>query len=175
MEKYCRYRLTDFDKIKASYKSLENTERKPHLLGLTNNKQHKMIRQTSIDCYNEIKNNGLLSKRRLEVYEAIFKNAPCTTNEALKDIYSGSHGVGSRTTELRELGVIYEKQTRKCNVTGRVVIEWDLTDNLPKDIKPKANAKQQRKDKAIDALRELYKNQSDSEVWQNVAKLIQKI
>ena len=62
-----------------------------------------ITRQTSIDCYNKIKQEGLLSKRRLEVYEAILKNAPCTTNEALKDLYSGSHGVGSRTTELRDV------------------------------------------------------------------------
>jgi len=27
------------------------------------------IRQTSIDCYKQIKSEGLLSKRRLEVYE----------------------------------------------------------------------------------------------------------
>lgn len=88
-------------------------------------------RQTSIDCYNKIKENGLLSKRRFEVYEAIFKNAPCTTNEAMKGHFSGSHGIGSRTSELRDLGVIYEKGTRECKVTGIVVIEWDLTDNLP--------------------------------------------
>jgi hypothetical protein len=95
----------------------------------------KSVRQTSINCFNQIKKEGLLSKRRLEVYEAIFKNAPCTTNEALKDIYSGSHGVGSRTTELRDCGVIYEKGIRKCAITGRNVIEWDLTDNLPKELK----------------------------------------
>jgi hypothetical protein len=100
----------------------------------------KSVRQTSIDCFNQIKKEGLLSKRRLEVYEAIFKNAPCTTNEALKDVYSGSHGVGSRTTELRELGVIYEKSQRKCLITKKSVIEWDLTDNLPKEL-PKSNRK----------------------------------
>ena len=37
----------------------------------------------------------------------------------------------ARFTELRELGVIYEKGERKCNITGRNVIEWDLTDKLP--------------------------------------------
>lgn len=142
---------------------------------LTPNTLQAMTRQTTIDCYNQIKAEGLLSKRRMEVYEAIFKNAPCTTNEALKDIYSGSHGVGSRTTELRELGVIYERRTRKCNVTGRVVIEWDLTDKLPKDTKPKSNPKQQRKDTALEALRQLYKDQTNIEAWQNVAKLINKI
>ncbi len=132
-------------------------------------------RQTSIDCYNQIKAQGVLSKRRLEVYEAIFKNAPCTTNEALKDIYSGSHGVGSRTSELRDLGVIYEKGIRKCNVTGRNVIEWDLTNKLP--IKISIITKQDRINDALDALRELYKNKNTSTIveFKNVADLIKKI
>ena len=134
-------------------------------------------RQTSIDCYNEIKANGLLSKRRLEVYEAIFKAAPCTTNEALMFIHSGSHGVGSRTTELRELGVIYEKGVKKCLVTGRSVIEWDLTDNLPKDIKLKTNTKKSRVNDAFNAFKELYNNRNLStlEDWKIVANLIKKI
>ena len=29
-------------------------------------------RQTSIDCYNKIQRNGLLSKMRFEVYSALF-------------------------------------------------------------------------------------------------------
>jgi len=88
-------------------------------------------RQTSIDCYNQITQEGLLSKRREEVYKAIYKAAPCTTNEALKHIHSGSHGIGSRTTELRQLGVIYERGVRKCKITGRNTIEWDVTGRLP--------------------------------------------
>ena len=134
-------------------------------------------RQTSIDCYNEIKANGLLSKRRMEVYEAIFKNAPCTTNEALKDIYSGSHGVGSRTTELRDSGVIYETRERPCRVTGRNVIEWDLTDRLPISIKKYNKTKKQRLDDALNSLRELYKNKNTStnEDWKTVADLIKSI
>jgi hypothetical protein len=134
-------------------------------------------RQTSIDCYNQIKAEGLLSKRRLEVYEAIFKNAPCTSNEALKDIYSGSHGVGSRTTELRDLGVIYEKGIKKCSVTGRNVIEWDLTDNLPINKKVITNTKKDRVKTTLIALRELYKKKNISivEDWQKVANLIKSI
>ena len=134
-------------------------------------------RQTSIDCYRKIKSEGLLAKRRLEVYEAIFKNAPCTTNEALKDIHSGSHGVGSRTSELRELGVIYEVQNRKCTITGMNVIEWDLTDNLPKNIKLSKNAKQDRKEGALNLFRELYKNKDNSIIddWKRVADLIKNI
>ena len=135
------------------------------------------IRQTSIDCYNQIKQEGLLSKRRLEIYEAILKNAPCTTNEALKDVHSGSHGVGSRTTELRDAGVIYEKDVRPCRVTGRNVIEWDLTDRLPVNIKQTNKTKKQRVNDALNSFRELYKNKNTStnEDWITVADLIKSI
>tara|TARA_R110000744_G_scaffold272361_1_gene385352 strand:+ start:145 stop:558 length:414 start_codon:yes stop_codon:yes gene_type:complete len=134
-------------------------------------------RQTSIDCYNHIKAEGLLSKRRLEVYEAILNNAPCTTNEALKDVYSGSYGVGSRTTELRNLGVIYEVRVRECKVTGRNVIEWDLTDTLPVEIKSSIKTKQHRVNDALNSFRKLYKNKdiSTNEDWKIVADLIKSI
>lgn len=134
-------------------------------------------RQTSIDCYNQIKAHGLLSKRKLEVYKAILKNAPCTTNEALKDVYSGSHGVGSRTSELRDAGVIYEKNIRPCRVTGKNVIEWDLTDRLPINIKKSNKTKKHRLDDALNSLRELYKNKNNSTVedWKKVANLIKNI
>lgn len=133
-------------------------------------------RQTSIECFNQIKLEGLLSARRLQVYEAIFKNAPCTTNEALKDVHSGSHGVGSRTSELRDAGVIYEKDIRPCKVTGRNVIEWDLTDRLPVNLKNPNKTKKQRLDAALNSLRELYKNKdSTNDDWKTVADLIKSI
>ena len=94
-------------------------------------------RQTSIDCYNQIRANGLLSKRRFEVYEALLSSAPCTSSEAIRNAKTtfGVFGVSSRFTELRDLGVIYEVRTRECTVTGRNVIEWDLTDRLPVNVK----------------------------------------
>ena len=82
-------------------------------------------RQTSIDCYHKIKSEGLLSKMRLRVYEAILNNAPCTSAEALSTMLSEHSAITSsraRFTELRELGVIYEKGERACTVTGRNVI-----------------------------------------------------
>ena len=92
-----------------------------------------MTRQTSIDCYNQIKNEGLLPKRRLETLTAILYSAPCTRQEALANVkINNPHSLtASRFTELRELGVIYERRNRPCRITGRNVIEWDLTDRLP--------------------------------------------
>jgi len=136
-------------------------------------------RQTSIDCFNQIKAQGLLSKRRMEVYTKLLTIAPCTASELQKsmDYNNGGRDCMKRLSELRDLGTIYEKRERKCNVTGKIVIEWDLTDKLP--IKPTKliTAKQQRVKDTLDALRELYKNKNTSviEDWKVVANLIRKI
>jgi hypothetical protein len=117
------------------------------------------VRQTSIDCYNQIKSEGLLTKRRLEVYEAIYNNAPCTSSEALQNSLNGQNVLSqsrARFTELRNLGVIYEKGTRVCRVTGRNVIEWDLTDRLPKKVKERPTTKEERKIYALRRLTDIY-------------------
>lgn len=136
-------------------------------------------RQTSIDCFKQIQAQGLLSKRRLEVLETILQSAPCTSSEAIRNakVTFGVFGVSSRFTELRDLGVIYEKGIKKCTVTGRTVIEWDLTDRLPINTKLSTETKKDRINNALNALRELYKNKNISTEgdWKNVANLIKKI
>ena len=136
-------------------------------------------RQTSIDCYNKIKQEGLLSKRRLEVYEALLSTAPCTSSEAIRNAKTtfGVFGVSSRFTELRDLGVIYEKGEKKCSITGRNVIEWDLTDRLPVNVKKTIKTKKQKINDALNLLRVLYKNKdtSTNEDWTKVANLIKSI
>lgn len=90
-----------------------------------------MTRKTSIDCYNQIKSEGLLSEMRFKVFEALYNlNKPSTTREVYATM-PVSKQEATRFTELRNLGVIYEKTTRKCSISGRTAIELDLTDNLP--------------------------------------------
>ena len=137
-------------------------------------------RQTSIDCFNEIKEQGLLSNMRFKVYEAILKKAPCTSGEAFATMTTKENQISqsrARFTELRELGVIYEKGEKQCTITGRNVIEWDLTDRLPVNIKNPNKTKKQRLDDALNSLRELYKNKdiSTDEDWKIVADLIKSI
>ena len=133
-------------------------------------------RQTSIDCYNQIKQEGLLSKRRLQVYESIYNYAPCTASEVFKEKNLKTNQSG-RFTELRDLGVIYEKGERICSITGRNVIEWDLTDRLPINIKKSNKTKKQKINDVLSALRVLYKNKdiSTNEDWRVVADLIKNI
>ena len=133
-------------------------------------------RKTSIECFNKIKQEGLLAKRRLETYEAIFKTAPCTRQEALQHTnpLNALSLSAVRFTELRRLGVIYEKGVRKCRVTGRNVIEWDLTDRLPINFKKNNKTKKEKINDAINSFRELYKNKNNNtkEDWKTVADLI---
>ena len=138
------------------------------------------IRQTSIDCYNKIKSEGLLSKMRLKVYEAILRKAPCTSGEAFATITTKENQISqsrARFTELRELGVIYEVRNRKCTITSMNVIEWDLTDRLPLNVKNTNKTKKQRINDALNLLRILYKNKdiSTNEDWKKVADLIKSI
>ncbi len=134
-------------------------------------------RQTSIDCYNQIKEEGLLSNMRFRVYSALLSmGKPSTTRE----VYATMNVIkqeATRFTELRKLGVIYEVQNRKCNVTGRTSIEWDLTDRLPINIKKSNKTKKQKINDALNSLRVLYKNKDNStnEDWKIVADLIKSI
>ena len=137
------------------------------------------MRQTSIDCYNQIKEQGLLSNMRFKVYEAILKEAPCTASEVQHSINynNGGRDCMKRISELRDRGVICEVRTRECRITGKNVIEWDLTDRLPVNVKSSNKTKQQKKNLALNSLRELYKNKdiSTDEDWKIVADLIKNI
>lgn len=103
-----------------------------------------MNRQTSVDCYNDIVLSGLLSKIRLKVTRGVVDMAPCTSTELERHMNNkyGMKGTWKVLSWLREAGVVYEVGTRDCSITGRNVIEWDLTGKLPvppikKTTKPK--------------------------------------
>jgi hypothetical protein len=138
------------------------------------------IRQTSINCYNQIKAEGLLSKLRLRTLNAMLYSAPCTAQELQdyidKNKIQVKHAWKS-LSQLRDLGVVYEKTERNCKITGRVVIEWDITDKLPISKKLITNTKKDRVNTSLIALKDLYKNKNISTVedWQKVATLIKSI
>ena len=134
-------------------------------------------RQTSIDCYNQIKEEGLLSNMRFRVYSALLAMGRPSTTREVYETMNVIKQEATRFTELRKLGVIYEVQNRKCNITGRTSIEWDLTDRLPIKIKKSNRTKKHKIDDALNSLRELYKNKDTStdQDWKLVADLIKSI
>lgn len=118
-----------------------------------------MKRETSIETYNKIKEEGLLSKLRFDVYEFLFNHGPMTCRELMMAMQTkrGRHFVvagsslSTRFSELERMGVVKETQVRPCKETGRSAIEWDVTSKIPIKLE---------KEKKIDfknILREVYK------------------
>lgn len=120
-----------------------------------------MIRQTSIDVYTKIKAEGLLSRMRWRVYEALYLNGPLTGKEL--DQLLGTDSAHKRLSELKALGVIEDsgEKVRACRVSGENVIEWDVTSNLPVKVESAKASIGDRPsdsdiDKAVADLRELW-------------------
>ena len=119
-----------------------------------------MARQTSIETYHAIEANGLLSQRRWAVYRTLFEIGPATaaeiseaddssfTNPAKGD---NSH---ARLNELIKQGCVEEVGTRICSITGREVLLYDVTKNLP----AKLERKQSKAQASCDFIKRLFKN-----------------
>lgn len=95
-------------------------------------------RSTSIESYNKIKDNGLLSKRRWQVYDILFKHGALTASELaikFRIMYESSApnqlNIGTRLGELRDCGVASEVRSAICSATGMLVALWDVTSKLP--------------------------------------------
>jgi hypothetical protein len=95
-----------------------------------------MVRQTSIEAFHTIKECGLLSRRRFEVYEYIFKNGPISANEMCRSMLTQGKTFSSynaRFSELRDRKVIAEVGTKQDEITKQKVIIWDVTGKLPEE------------------------------------------
>lgn len=88
-----------------------------------------MTRQTSIDVFNQIREEGLLSRMRWLVYSWLYDNGPATGRELNEGM--GIPHAHVRLHELRNRQAVVELGNRKCRITGQTSIEWDVTGNLP--------------------------------------------
>lgn len=104
-----------------------------------------MVRQASIEVFKKIKENGLLPKCRLQVYEYLLQHGPCTANELFQKTWVSTRNVQSnfhaRLGELRDQGAVYEVQLRACKTNGNTVAEYDVTNKLPVKFKRKKKQK----------------------------------
>ena len=93
-----------------------------------------MKRETSIETYYKIKDEGLLSDLRFEVYETLFNYGPLTQMELCRKIshpFRQDRSYMPRFAELKNMQVIAEAGERVCQITGRNVLIWDVTNKLP--------------------------------------------
>lgn len=88
-----------------------------------------MVRQTSIQAYEQIEASGLLSRVRWLVYAHLFRHGPLTGSELNNQM--GGRGYHKRLSELERLRVARTVGRKNCAVTGRECEAWDVTANLP--------------------------------------------
>lgn len=125
-----------------------------------------MIRDTSIQVYHQIKEEGLLSERRFQVYETLFHYGPLTAGEIwnwhLKATGAQLNSISPRTAELERRGVIKPVEERLCRVTGRTCIAWDVTSKLPIEPEKKRIKRELAElDEVWAAIEDLRKNKAD--------------
>lgn len=126
--------MTDYAKAKlAEIEKLRKAGRKKYT-------KKSVTRTTSAAAYKTIRDNGLLSRRRWQVYKILYKFGPLTGNEIAvifkKNFMPATRvqnqlSMTTRLAELRELGAVREIGKRICSVSGMTVILWDVTDCLP--------------------------------------------
>lgn len=109
-----------------------------------------MVRDTSKEIYNKIQLNGLLPKKRKQIYEIIFLFGPMTGSEVAKmykDNYATSQhseSIRNRITELTAQGVVKEVKTDDCPITGNKVLWFDVTSKLPVKLQKQATKKEKK-------------------------------
>ncbi len=103
-----------------------------------------MIQKTSIEVYHSIKNSGLLSDKRLKVFDIFWENPNGLTGTQVSHIFKSkyptsehSETIRNRITELRDMGVLYEAGVVECEYTNRKVMKFALTNNMPVPLQKK--------------------------------------
>ena len=92
------------------------------------------VRDTSIQAYREIEESGLLSRRRFQVYQWLYRNGPATAMAVARGLAPENTNHASytpRVTELRNRGVVVEVGVGVDLVSGKSAILWDVNSNLP--------------------------------------------
>jgi len=109
------------------------------------------MRRTSIETYREIRDSGLLSRIRLLVLEEIANiDQPFTAKmvEKRMNTFHNIRGSWKTLSYLRDVGVIEEIGETKCPISGRNVIQWQMTGELP--VTPTRELKPRNLNKCID-------------------------
>jgi hypothetical protein len=109
-----------------------------------------MAQRTSIETYYAIKNSGLISEKRMKVFDIFYQNPQGLTGAEVSDIYRKEHPtsqhsetIRNRITELVQMGVLAELGAVECQFSKRNVMKWCCIDKMPIPLEKKATRKEQ--------------------------------
>ena len=143
-----------------------------------------MMQYTSVEAYHSIKNSGLLSDKRMKVYEIFFENPNGLTGTQVSEIFKSkypsskhSETIRNRITELRDVGCIRELGIVQCETSKRNVMRFIITNNLPIRLDKKTTLKEKLDDvlNSIEVLGVLLTNEIEKEKLREIYKKIKSI
>ena len=112
-----------------------------------------MTQTTSIETYHAIKNSGLISEKRLKVFDIFYQNPQGLTGAEVSEIYrkenptsQHSETIRNRITELVQMGVLVELGVVECQFSKRNVTKWCCIDKMPIPLEKKLTRKEQIKE-----------------------------
>lgn len=83
-------------------------------------------RKTAIESYLDLLSRGVLDGRRLEVFNWLAEHGPSTASEAALGIGGDRGATSCRLGELVKRRWVREVGERKCRVTGKNVIFYEV-------------------------------------------------
>jgi len=111
-----------------------------------------MVQTTSIETYYAIKNSGLISEKRLKVFDIFYQNPNGLTGAEVSEIYrkenptsQHSETIRNRITELVQMGVLDEVGVVECQYSKRNVMKWRCIDKMPIPLEKRLSKKKQIK------------------------------
>ena len=107
-----------------------------------------MIQKTSIETFIQVQNSGLLSEKRLRVYEIIYEYG-ALTGAQVSEIYRSkypaathSETIRNRITELVQMNLVKQAGIVVCDKTKRKVHTYLCSNELPSTPQKKVSKKQ---------------------------------
>ena len=87
-------------------------------------------RQTSLDAYTHLVQNGKLARKNAVVYEYLYVNGATTQKECEVSMDDKTYTIRPRFAQLKQMGLIHEVGKKVCPNTGKKNILWDVTDRV---------------------------------------------
>jgi hypothetical protein len=112
-----------------------------------------MIQVTSRETYQAILESGLISEKRMKVFDIFYQNPQGLTGAEVSEIYrknnptsQHSETIRNRITELVQMGVLAELGAVECQFSKRSVMKWCCIDKMPIPLEKKVTRKEQIKE-----------------------------
>lgn len=109
-----------------------------------------MVQRTSIETYHAIKDSGLISEKRMKVFDIFYQHPEGLTGAQVSEIYrkenptsQHSETIRNRITELVQMGVLVDLGAVECEFSKRSVTKWCCIDKMPIPLEKKLTRREQ--------------------------------